>query len=380
MKATIVGDSFYLDGNPTYTRLTGFPEADPRLAGLILNHRVINGIYDDLTPGHDYFGDEIDDWAYPDTGIWDPERNTDSLVKAMRAWRDHGVIAFTIGLQGGNPFWTSPPPDEVDIETIDSGAFEPDGSLRPAFMARLKRVLDRARELDMVPIVNYFYQHQARRIREDALPAAVDNATNWLLDNEYDGLIIDLANECHHHAYYPGLQVDGIHELIYRVRDDVDLHNARSGKERRFYVSASFGGWSSTATQIARVPESFVRAVDLFLPHGNQRTTGEVRQAIVALRQRALDVLGRILPIVYNEDMADPQTASGVDSAGDLEHLEACIEAHVSWGNLIRSHQAVPCQAWVGGSEVQDAWFAATHALAGQARPPSSVRTLYHRI
>ncbi len=78
--------------------------------------------------------------------------------------------------------------------------------------------------------------------------------------------------------------------------------------------------------------------------------------------------------------MADPQTASGVDSAGDLEHLEACIEAHASWGNLIRSHQAVPCQAWVGGSEVQDAWFAATHALAGQARPPSSVRTLYHRI
>lgn len=380
MKVTIVGDSFHLDGNPTYTRLTGFPEADPRLAGLILNHRVVNGIFDDLTPGHAYYGDGVDAWAYPDTGTWNAKRNTDSFVQAMRAWRDHGVIAFTIGLQGGNPFWTSPPPEGVRIEAMDSGAFAPDGSLRPAFMARLKRILDRARELDMVPIVNYFYQHQVRRIREDALPTAVDNATNWLLENGYDGLIIDLANECHHHAYYPALRVDDIHTLLYRVRDDVDLYNARTGKERRFYVSASFGGWESTAVQLARLPESFVRAVDLFLPHGNQRTTEEVRQAIATLRERASAIRGHTLPIVYNEDIADPQTPSGVDSAGDLAHLEACLEAHVSGGNLIRSHQAVPCQAWFGGSEVQNAWFAATHALAGQARPPSSVRTLYHRI
>lgn len=380
MKLIIVDDDFYQDGNPTYTRLTGFPEADPRLAGLILNHRVINGIFDDLTPGHDYYGDGMDDWAYPDTGFWDPKRNTDSFVSAMRAWRDHGVIAFTIGLQGGNPFWTSPPPEEVRIEDVDSSAFEPDGSLRPAFMARLKRILDRARELDMVPIVNYFYRHQVRRIREDALPAAVDNATNWLLDNGYDGLIVDLANECDYRDYYPALRLDAIHELIYRVRDDVDLHNARTGKQYRYYVSASFGGWYSTAAQLARLPECFVRAVDLFLPHGNRRTAAEVRQAITAMRSRSLAVLGRTLPIVYNEDMADPQTASGVDASGDLEHLEACIEAHVSWGNLIRTHQAVPCQAWIGGSEVQDAWFAATRALAGPPCPPRSVRTLYHRI
>jgi hypothetical protein len=380
MKLTIVDDGFFQGGHPTYTRLTGFPEADPRLAGLILNHRVINGIFDDLTPGHDYFGEGVDEWAYPDTGIWDPERNTDSFVKAMPAWRDHGVIAFTVGLQGGNPFWISPPPEEVHIEDLDAGAFEPDGVLRPAFMARLKRILDRARELDMVPIVNYFYQHQVRRIREVALPAAVDNATNWLLDNGYDGLIVDLANECTDRSYYPALQPGGIHELIHRVRDDVDLHNARSGKERRFYIGASFGGWASTAVQIARVPESFFRAVDLLLPHGNQRTIEEVQRAVAAMRERSRGILGRTLPIVYNEDMANPQTASGVAVSGDLEHFHACVDAHVSWGNLIRSHQAVPCQAWIGGGEVQDAWFAATRALAGAPLPPHSVRKLYHRI
>ena len=380
MKLEINADSFYQDGYPTYTRLTGFPEADPRLAGLLLNHRVVNGIFDDLTPDHDYDGDGVDDWAFPDTGLWDPDRNTDLFVGAMRFWRDHGVIAFTIGLQGGNPFWTSPPPEGRRIEDLDCGAFAPDGALRPAFMARLKRILDRAEELDMVPIVNYFYQHQVHRVREEAIPTAVDNATNWLLDRGYDRLIVDLANECTHPAYYPSLRLDGIHDLLLRVRDIVDLHNVRTGKERRLWLGASLTAAYSTAEYIALVPETYFRAVDLLLPHGNHRTTDEVRRAIVALRERALATLARPLPIVYNEDMNTPRPEPGSDHSGDLAHLEACIAAHASWGMLVRSHQMVPCQAWFEGSEAQDAWFAATRALAGAPLPPRSVKKLYYRI
>ena len=52
-----------------------------------------------------------------------------------------------------------PPPD---FNAADTELFE----------AMRRWRLNRARELDMVPIVNYFYQHQVRRIREVALPAA----------------------------------------------------------------------------------------------------------------------------------------------------------------------------------------------------------------
>ncbi|MBN1402710.1 MAG: hypothetical protein JXA74_17850 [Anaerolineae bacterium] len=380
LKLSIDGSHFYQGDAPTYTRRTGFPSADPRLTGLLLNHRVVNGIFDDLNPSHDYDGDGRDDWAYADTGRWDPERNTRQFVEAMPVWRAQGVIAFTIGLQGGNPFRVSPPPPGLRVEALDCGAFNEDGSLRPAFMARLKRILDQARELDMAPIVNYFYHGGAQRIGEHALEAAVDNATRWLLEQNYDGLIIDVANECDIASYRPELQLERIHEMIYRIKDEVDLYAARIRQSRRFYASASFTGGYSRAERLATLPAAFIHAADLLLPHGNRCTTEEVRAAIEALRQRVAEVSTKTLPIVYNEDIQAPPEGDWQDYGGDLEHLEACLKVHVSWGNLIRSHQWVPCEDWAGGSAVQAAWYARTRELAGQPNPPSSVLLRYDRI
>ena len=42
-------------------------------------------------------------WEYPDTNIWDPERNTDEFVDAMDSWKALGLLSFTINLQGGSP-------------------------------------------------------------------------------------------------------------------------------------------------------------------------------------------------------------------------------------------------------------------------------------
>ena len=380
MKLSVDGDRFVVNGAPTYTLLSGFPDADPRIAGLLLNHRVVNGVFDDLNEDHDYDGDGRDDWAYAETGSWDPDVNTSRFVQAMRAWREYGVIAFTIGLQGGNPFATSPPPAGMSTAEIDCGAFEPDGTLRPAFMSRLKCVLDQAKALDMVPIVNYFYQGGNRRIHEEALPGAVDSATNWILEQGYDGLIIDLANECDARAYWPSLQLANIHRLILRVKDAVDIHVNRTHQEKSVLVSASFTGSFSTAERICEIPISFLRAVDLLLPHGNKRTSEEIRGAITALRERATEDVGRQLPIVYNEDIQGTQDDIREDKGGDLEHLEACIDAGVSWGDLIRSHQRVPCENWVNGTAVQREWLRTTHELAGTPRPPSSVRRISHKM
>ena len=91
---TIQGEDFHLNGAPT---LKGRRWREYRLEGLLLNARMVQGIFDDLNP------ETRARWAYPDTGRWDPERNTREFVAAMPAWRDHGLLAFTINLQGGSP-------------------------------------------------------------------------------------------------------------------------------------------------------------------------------------------------------------------------------------------------------------------------------------
>jgi len=248
-------------------------------------------------------------------------------------------------------------------------------------MARLRRVLDRAKALDMAPIVNYFYQNGIHRIQEECVGTAIDNATQWLLERGYDGLIIDLVNECGSEAYWPSLRLDAVHEMVYRVKDNVDLYNTRTRNERTFYVGTSLLPRWSVAPRIAELPARYIQAVDLLMPHGNGLSTEQIREAITAMRARIAQVARQPMPIVYNEDIqATPDDPDATDNGGDLAHFDVCLEMDVSWGNLIRSHQQVPCEDWVEGSEVQRAWFGKTSALAGTPKPPHSVLKLYYRI
>jgi hypothetical protein len=90
----IVGDAFHINGKPTYQ---GRAWNGKKIEGLLLNSRMVQGIFDDLN-------DETRSrWNYPDTSKWDPDRNTREFVAAMPEWRKHGLLAFTISLQGGSP-------------------------------------------------------------------------------------------------------------------------------------------------------------------------------------------------------------------------------------------------------------------------------------
>jgi len=298
----------------------------------------------------------------------------------MPRWREHGVIAFTIGLQGGNPFASSPPPEGNHIDNVDMSAFLPDGSLRPEPLRRLARILDQAKALDMVPIVNYFYQGAIHRIRENALEAAIDNATNWLMDRGLPGFVVDLANECGSPRYPDALSLPRIHRLLHYLRDTVDWHNERSGRRQRVSIGTSLLPSYCAGVKSAEIPDAVFRAVDLLLPHGNKRSSDEIRTFIETLRGRAFAVTGRQLPIVFNEDIQDTPRDPNGDNGGDLDHLEVCLEAHASWGNLIRSHQRVPCAEWFDGTDAQREWFAATRHLAGEPKAPSSVLKFYQRL
>ena len=293
-QVTIHGADFWINGSPTYPGRTW---QSHRIEGLLFNARMVNGIFDDLNP------DTRTRWAYPDTHTWDPDRNTREFIAAMPSWRAHGLLAFTINLQGGSPEGYSHGQPWIN------SAFTPEGTLRPAYMARLARILDRADSLGMVAIVGFFYQAQDKQLTgEPAVVRAVDNATHWLLDRGYTNVLVEINNECEQHYTNPILQPQRVDELITRVHG-ITAHG------RRLLVATSYGN--------VRPGQKVVAAEDFILVHGNGvKSTDTLRQQIQAIR--ALPG-GAAKPLVFNED-----DHTAFDQP--VNDLTVAISEHASWG------------------------------------------------
>ncbi len=292
---SIVGEDFYINGKPTYE---GRLWKGQRIEGLLMNSRMVQGIFDDLNP------ETVKMWAYPDTGKWDAERNTREFVAAMPEWRRHGLLSFTIDLQGGSPQGYS------KEQPWHNTAFTEDGSLRPGYMARLERILNKADELGMVVIVGYFYFGQDERLKDEAaVIRATDNATRWLLDKGFRNVLIEINNECNVRYDHDILKPERVHELINRVKD-----MTRDG--RRFYAGTSYGGGKVSL-------ENVVRASDFLLMHGNgvkdpKRIAQMVRQA------RAVPGY-RPMPILFNED-------DHFEFDKPENNFLSAVSEHASWG------------------------------------------------
>ena len=237
---------------------------------------MVQGVFDDLNP------ETRRRWAYPDTMRWDPERNTREFLAAMPVWRDHGLLAFTINLQGGSP--QSPAKAR---QTWHNSAITAAGDPRPDYLDRLARILDRADRLGMAVILGLFYFGQDERLKDEAaVVRAVDRATNWILDCGYKNVLIEVNNECNIAYDHAILKPDRVHELIERLK-------IRRRDGRRLLVGTSYGGGT--------VPgENVVRSSDFLLMHGNG-----VRDParIAAMVRAARAVPGyRPMPILFNED------------------------------------------------------------------------------
>ena len=125
----ISGTEFTIDGTPTHL---GRTHEGHSVQGLLFNVRAVQAIYDDANP------ETRCHWAYPDSGVWDPERNVKEFCAALPSWRDHGVLACTVNLQGGGPLYVP----EI-YATYDNNGFTPQGALKPAYADRLARGLAR---------------------------------------------------------------------------------------------------------------------------------------------------------------------------------------------------------------------------------------------
>jgi hypothetical protein len=293
---TIAKNEFWIDGAPTYTGRTF--EGKP-VQGLLFNVRAVQATFDDANPN------TRQHWIYPDTGVWDPDRNTDELCAALPAWRDQGVLALTVNFQGGGAIYR---PEVYDH--YDNNGFTPAGELKPAYADRMGRVLSHADELGMVVIVGLFYwKHVQKLADEAAVWHAATNALDFLAATAHRNILVEIANET---------DISGFGHAILLPEEAHHMIDALRQRHPQFLYSTSQVG-ANPETGRGIPPPSLVEAVDYVFLHGNGCDPARLEQAIHMVQ--AIPAFQRNpKPLIINED-----------SPG-LPNLEVAWRNDVSWG------------------------------------------------
>ncbi len=334
---SILGDRFFINGKPTYAGRTW---KGHRIEGLLMNSRMVQGIFDDANAA------TRTRWAYPDTKKWDAERNVREFLAAMPEWRKHGLLSITLNLQGGSPEGYSKDQPWV------TGGLNADGSLKPDYLKRLARILDRADELGMVAIVGVFYFGQDQHVKDEAgVKRAVADTARWLLDQDYRNVILEVNNESNVKAYdHEILKPARVHELIEMAKG----LKSKDGR-RRLLVGTSYGGGFVSLPNV-------VKTSDFLLMHGNgvkdpKRIAEMVRQA------RAVDGY-RPMPILFNED-------DHFDFDQPYNNMVAAVTEYASWGyfdpgknDYVDGYQCPPVN-WGLNTERKRAFFGLLKEVTG---------------
>ncbi|MBT3377275.1 MAG: hypothetical protein HN742_05010 [Lentisphaerae bacterium] len=301
----IDGTGFIVNGRPTYD---GLSYKGRSIEGLLFNSRMVQAIFDDACP------ETAALWKYPDTGRWDPDRNTDEFCAALPLYRKHGLLAVTVGLQGGGSIYTP----EVYGRYLNT-AYEENGSFKPAYFERLRRVLDAADQAGMVVIVNYFYVRQAKRLDPpERVYDIAERVTDWLLRSGFRNVLVDGANEAAPWWKYPILEPGNVPRVIETVR-------GTTLDGRSLPVTVSTGGGKQIPT------DAWLDAEDFTTPHGNGCQPNQLREKLRRVKETDA-YKRRPRPIVVNEDSVF------------VENLEAALAEGCSWGFY--------CQGY--GSDYQD--------------------------
>jgi hypothetical protein len=299
---SIADGRFLIGGTPTYP---GRSWKGHSIEGRLFNSRMANAIADDdnsATRGA---------WAYAD-GEWDAERSTREFIAALPSYRAHGLLAVCLNLQGGSPqgySWNQP---------WKISGFSADGTLKPAWMARLESVIGACDRLGMVVVLGLFYGKQSGSLADEtAVKAAVANTVDWLVERNATNVLLEIGNEV-------DLQGAFVHPIITAPRCHELIVLAKKRSAGRLAVSASLIGLDAP-------PEAIVASSDFLLPHGNrvhgpdgplQPSPHGIRLQLA--RWRASPAY-RGQPLVYNED--DHYEFDRPDN-----HFVAAVGSGASWG------------------------------------------------
>ena len=143
--------------------------------GMLLNVRMVNAVFaDEHKP-------EID-----------PEEITDRFIAQLSAYAACGVNAFTLNLQGGFPGY----------EGALNSAFQPDGTLKEAYVRRVDKVIRACDQAGLVVILGCFYQRQDQLLTDAmAVQKGVTNVALWIKKQGYQNVVLEIANEYPHRGF-----------------------------------------------------------------------------------------------------------------------------------------------------------------------------------
>jgi hypothetical protein len=318
---SITGTEFQIDGTDTYPGTA--------VQGLLLSSRMINAVFNDRNPG------TVSNWAYPDTGEWDPARNTNEFIQAMPTYASEGLNMVTVGLQGGMPWsagYSGPRTEKVS-------GFKSTGTLKVLWMNRLAQVIEAAEANGIVVTVSLFYVWQDQRLATDAeVEAAAKAVIDWINVRGYTNVLLEVCNECNLSGFdHANLQPqDGLASLL-----------AELNAYAQIPVSASVTG-------SYEVPDALISAEDYVTLHCNAQTAEGVTSMVTAMRLRTAK------PIVLNE------------CGSDIGKMDAAIAAGASWGFYDQGNgsytadgsgfQSMPTR-WGIGSAAEQAFFDRVAAL-----------------
>jgi hypothetical protein len=293
---SIEGNQWHINGKPTYEGKKWHGHA---IEGLLLNSRMVQGVFDNLNP------DNVNEFAYPDTKMWDAQRNNDEFMKGMEEWKAFGLNSFTLNLQGGSPYGYG------NKKAYNPG-FNTDGSLIDAYMQRTKKIIEKADQLEMVVILGLFYFGQDQLLKDEAaVKNAVTNVINWLHKHKYRNVIIEIANESSTRLPYD-------HEILRPARIDELIKLAKNIRkdDYAYPVTTSFIGKGVPTLNVVAVS-------DYILIHGNGAK--EPKQLQLLIDSTKMVLAGRKIPIVINED-------DHYDFDKKDNNFTMAIKNYVSWG------------------------------------------------
>ena len=341
-RKTMVGiqeTRFLINGQPTYRDRKWNGQS---IEGLLFNSRMVQATFDDLNPK------TVELWAYPDTKKWDANRNTDGFIAAMPSWRKHGLLAFTLNLQGGSPQGYS------KDQPWHNSALKEDGSLRPDYMARLARIIDKADELGMVVILGIYYFGQDERLKDEAaVKAGVDAAVDWLIEKRYTNVLVEINNECNVRYDHAILKPERVHELIAQAK------KRAKDKGVQLYAGTSYGGNTIPKPNV-------VKASDFLLLHGNG-VGDPARIGEMVRLTRKVDGY-RPMPILFNED-------DHFDFDQPANNFRAAVGEYASWGyfdfrmkgeGFDEGYQSVPVN-WKISSARKKGFFKLLSEITGES-------------
>jgi len=248
--------------------------------GLLLNVRMVNAVFEDR--------------GRPD---FDPEANAERFIARIGDYAAQGANAFTLCLQGGMPGY----------EGAVNSAFEPDGSLRPAYLARVERVIRACDRQGLAVILGLYYQRQSAILRDEtAVRAGTVNAARWVHERGFANVLLEIANEYPHQGF--------AHAVIRDPLGQASLIRQAQGTAPGLLVSASGYGDGNVHAEVAE-------AADFLMPHWNGTPVDQIPVRIAALKR-----FGK--PIVANED---DKTGTAATAA-----LRTCVENGVSYGLMLQ--------------------------------------------